>query len=125
MIRITAAEVLAFGLQLQVTAADDAFASPTELKKSFHPSRWASGMMESPPLALIHAHAYAHALIRATDTTPLLPNITPRSRRTPGPHPPSSVFPTHPPPHTIPPHQDATIPPLLARSPDATSQTLS
>lgn len=78
--------------------------------------------MASPPLAL--AHARAHGLIRVTDTTPLLPNITPRSRRTPDPRPPSSVFPTHPPPHTIHPPQNAIIPPLLARSRGATSQTV-
>jgi hypothetical protein len=41
MIRIIAAEVLAFGLQLQVTAADDAFASPTE--------GWGNGLQTYKP----------------------------------------------------------------------------
>jgi hypothetical protein len=41
MIGIIAAEVLAFGLQLQVTAAHDAFASPTEV--------WGNGLQTYKP----------------------------------------------------------------------------
>ncbi len=71
-------------------------------------------MMASPPRGLDHALVLAPV----TGVTPLLPNITPRSPYTHALNPPFSVFPTPPPPLTIPPHpKDITPLHVLSQEP--------